>query len=162
MSRDPHLRLRDAMHQFPELERRFPESLASTAESGSPAGSRLLRRVARRNIALIGDASGSVDAITGEGLSLAFQQAESLALALDNGNLDAYESAHRKLMRRPMLMGDLMLALDLWPRLRRRAIPALAAKPDLFKNLLALHVGEVRFAEIAATAAALCWGIVAQ
>jgi menaquinone-9 beta-reductase len=162
MSRDPHLRLRNALKRFPELERRFPESSASTTERGSPAGARLLRHVTRRHIALIGDASGNVDAITGEGLCLAFQQAESLALALDNGNLDEYEKAHRRLMQRPMLMGDLMLLLDRWPRLRRRAIPALASKPDLFKNLLALHAGDVSFPEIAATAAALCWGIIVQ
>jgi flavin-dependent dehydrogenase len=162
MSHDPHLRLRDALQLFPELKRRFPERLASTAERGSPAGIHLFRRVTCGNIALVGDASGSADAITGEGLCLAFQQAESLARALEHSDLEAYEKDHRSLMRRPALMGDLMLALDRWPRLRQRAIPALAAKPLLFENLLKLHVGEASFPRTAATAAALCWGVMVQ
>jgi menaquinone-9 beta-reductase len=162
MSRDPHLRLREALRQFPKLERRFPKPLASTTERGSPAGTTRLRRVTNRNIALVGDASGSVDAITGEGLCLAFQQANALAVALENGNLASYEQAHSASMRRPVLMGDLMLALDRSPALRRRALPVFASKPHLFKDLLALHAGDVSLAKMTATAAALCWGVILQ
>lgn len=160
MSRDPHLRVREALAQFPELARCFPESLAATVERGSPAGTRLLRRVSRGQVALLGDASGTVDAITGEGLSMAFQQAEALASAIEHGNLESYEQAHRRMMRRPVRMGDLMLALDRLPQLRRRAIPVLAARPDLFETLLAMHVGEVPFAKMATAAAAVCWGAI--
>ena len=49
---------------------------------GTPALTRRLERVHRDNVALVGDASGSVDAITGAGLCLAFQQAERLGEAL--------------------------------------------------------------------------------
>jgi flavin-dependent dehydrogenase len=159
MSRDPHLRLRQALRQFPELEQRLPGHLAITAERGSTAGLRLLNRVTRGNIALVGDASGSVDAITGEGLCLAFQQSEALADALVNGNLNGYAGVHRSLMRRPAMMGGLMLILDRWPALRRRVIPAMSRKPEVFRNLLALHVGDVKLMKTAATAAAFCWGV---
>ena len=39
--------------------------------------------MSRGNVALIGDASGTVDAITGEGLCLAFSQAMVLAECLE-------------------------------------------------------------------------------
>ena len=41
--------------------------------------SRVLPAVARGRVALVGDASGTVDAVTGHGLSLSFQQAIHLA-----------------------------------------------------------------------------------
>jgi flavin-dependent dehydrogenase len=162
VSRDPHFRLGQALPRFPELAQRLRGRPPVSAERGSPAGTRLFPRVTRRHIALVGDASGSVDAITGEGICLAFQQAESLALALEQGDLTLYEKAHRALIRRPALMGDLMLALDRWPGLRRRAMPALAGQPDLFRNLLAFHVGEAGLRRTAATAAAFCWGVLTQ
>ena len=41
-----------------------------------------LAAVQRGNVALVGEASGSVDAVTGEGLSMAFRQAIALAEAM--------------------------------------------------------------------------------
>ncbi len=84
----------------------------------------------------------SVDAITGEGLCLlGFRQALALAdaFAREDPALDA--SAHRRQGRRPGFMADFMLTLDRSPWLRARALPALASHPDLFRSLLAMHVG---------------------
>ena len=53
--------------------------------AGAVTGTRRLARVYRDKVALIGDASGGVDAITGAGLCLAFQQAEPLGKALASG-----------------------------------------------------------------------------
>lgn len=66
----------------------------------------------RGNVALIGDASGSVDAITGEGLCLSFRQAVALAEALEAEDLRGYQEAHRCLLKRPTLMANMMLMLD--------------------------------------------------
>ena len=74
-------------------------------------------------MALVGDASGSVDAITGEGLCLLFQQAVALAGALEAGDLRVYQAEHRRIGKRPELMADLMLMLDRRGGLRRRAHP---------------------------------------
>jgi flavin-dependent dehydrogenase len=95
-------------------------------------------------VALVGDASGSVDAITGEGLGLAFRQASALADALVAGNLDLYETAHRRLMRRPTFMADLLMLLDGRPNFQYRALHYLARHPLVFRTLLALHVGQLR------------------
>ena len=89
----------------------------------------------------MGDASGSVDAITGEGLRLSFEQAFALAEALSSGDLSRYQAAHHRLARRPALMANLMLSLDRCAWLRRRALRALAAEPRIFAKQLAMHVG---------------------
>jgi flavin-dependent dehydrogenase len=157
MSRDPHLRLSDALPGFPVLRERLAEAAAAGSERGSLAATCRLHAVARGNVALVGDASGTVDAITGEGLCVAFQQAEALAAALTRADLAGYAAAHRRIGMRPAFMADFMLTLDRWPKLRGRALRALSARPDLFRNLLALHVGKLNMRGIATTGAALGW-----
>ena len=89
----------------------------------------------------MGDASGSVDSLTGEGLGLAFQQANALAEALANDDLPRYEVAHRRINRPPEVMSRLLLAMEDRAWLRRRALDALAKEPHLFERLLAAHAG---------------------
>jgi flavin-dependent dehydrogenase len=90
---------------------------------------------------LIGDASGSVDAITGEGMSLSFRQALVLADALVAGDLRQYQTAHRHMRMRPALMAQLMLLLDRFPRARPHVLRMFAAEPVIFERLLAVHAG---------------------
>ena len=100
-----------------------------------------LDAVTKGSVALLGDASGTVDAITGEGLHLAFRQADALTEAFAAGDLTRYGAAHRRLQRMPQLMARLLLLLDGKQRLRRAAFRSLAAAPSLFNGLLAFHVG---------------------
>jgi flavin-dependent dehydrogenase len=141
ISRDSHLRFDNALPQFPELDSRLAQASAFTVEQGSVSASRRLRRVFHDRTILIGDASGSVDAITGEGLSLSFHQALAMADALVNEDLAAYQTEHRRLMRRPAFMASLMLSLDRFPWLRSTALHAMAFQPAIFEKLLAVHVG---------------------
>lgn len=143
ITRDSHLRLEHALPRFPELRRRLAGATASSAERGAVTASRRLRRVFRGRTILIGDASGSVDAITGEGMSLGFHQAIALGDALASGDIRSYQAEHRRLARRPHIMGNLMLSLDRFPALRRRVLRALASEPAIFANLLAMHVGSI-------------------
>ena len=143
ISRDPRLRLDAAVPGFPDLAGRLEFAGPATSERGAISPSRALTRVVRGRVALIGDASGSVDAITGEGLCLSFHQAIALAGALASGDPAAYESRHRRLSRRPAFMSSLMLSLDRLPWLRARVLPALASNPSIFSALLAMHVGRL-------------------
>jgi menaquinone-9 beta-reductase len=143
ITRDSHLRMEQALQQFPELSRRLEGAVASTAERGAVTASRRLRRVFRGRTILIGDASGSVDAITGEGMSLSFHQAIALADSLVSDDLAGYQAQHRQLARRPHMMGSLMLLLDRFPALRRRVIRSLAVEPEIFATMLAMHVGSI-------------------
>jgi flavin-dependent dehydrogenase len=157
LSRDPKLRIGDALGQFPALAARLEGAPESSSERGALTGSRRLRRVTRGNVALIGDASGSVDAISGEGLCLGFRQALGLADAMERGDLSLYETAHRQLAVRPRFMADFMLTMDRWEFLRKRALPTLASHPELFAGLLAMHVGAARKTDFAADCVALGW-----
>ena len=106
---------------------------------------RRLPRVWQGRVALLGDASGSVDAITGEGLCQAFRQALVLADSLAGGSLEDYQRAHRRLARRPTIMSKLMLEMDRRTWLRRSAFRAMARQPRLFGAMLALHVGTLPY-----------------
>jgi flavin-dependent dehydrogenase len=108
----------------------------------------------------VGDASGTVDAITGEGLCLAFRQSLALAEALEAGDLSLYQKAHARLSRRPLWMARLMLTMDGRPWLQRRALETLASRPELFGKLLAAHVGLLSPGKLARAAATLGWKIV--
>jgi menaquinone-9 beta-reductase len=147
ITRDAHLRLEDALPGFPELSRRLAGAQCSTTERGAVTASRRLRRVYGGNAMLIGDASGSVDAISGEGLCLSFHQALALADALAAGDLAAYQTEHRRLSQRPVFMARLMLLLDRFPWLRHRVLRAMASDPEIFPNLLAMHVGSLSSAD---------------
>ncbi len=142
MSRSPELRLSQALHHFPTLRARLADVAVTTRERGALSVTRKLPRVFTDDVALVGDASGSVDAITGEGICLALKQSLALAQALKAGNLAQYQSDHRKLSRRPQLMSALLLTLDTAPFVQRRALASLSRCPQLFASLLAVHVGE--------------------
>jgi 2-polyprenyl-6-methoxyphenol hydroxylase-like FAD-dependent oxidoreductase len=82
-----------------------------------------------------------VDSLTGEGLGLAFQQANALADALAHDDLARYEAAHRHINRPSEVMSRLLLSMENRAWLRHRVINALAWEPHLFGRLLAVHDG---------------------
>jgi flavin-dependent dehydrogenase len=161
ISRQAGIRFASLDAKFPQLARRLEPAAHASAERGAVTMMQQLKRVYRGQVALIGDASGSVDAITGEGLSLGFRQAVALARALEAGDLSHYQDAHRRLARRPALMGRLLLLLDGQTALRERTMRVLASNTDVFSRLLAIHVGAKSRAHLATAGALLGWGFVA-
>ena len=157
ISRDHRLRLRDAIARFPVVEARLAGAEPVNLERGGVTVSRRLKAVARGNVALVGDASGSVDAVTGEGLCLLFHQSLALACAMAVGDLSRYQREHQRIGRRPEMMSELMLLLDRSRRLRGRTIHAMAADPRLFARLIAMHVGELPISGCLANGLALGW-----
>ncbi len=157
ISRDPRMRLEEAWREFPKLANSLRHAEPSSTERGAVTVTRRLRQVYRGNFALAGDASGSVDAVTGEGLCLSFRQAIALADSLEKGELQSYQRAHRRLARRPNTVGRLLLLLDRHPSLRRRALRGLAEDPELFARLLAAHLGEASPKFLAATSLRFAW-----
>lgn len=158
ISHDSKWRLNEALHSFPELRDRLAGE-TSDVEKGALTATCKLKRVSRGNVALIGDASGTVDAITGEGLCLAFSQAMVLADCLRAGDLARYEHEHRRLALRPLLMSRLMLTLDGRPRLQRRTLQAFRKRPEIFRRLLELHVGVLSPLHLALDGLTLGWGL---
>jgi flavin-dependent dehydrogenase len=150
-------RFHEMLVKFPKLAYRLKGAIQSSVERGAVTGMFEFKQVHRGSVALVGDASGSVDAITGEGLSLSFRQAIALADALAAGNLESYHLAHRRLFRRPRIVGNLLLLLDRRSSLRERTMRALEAAPQLFERVLAYHVGETRPLQLTAASAAFGW-----
>ena len=143
LSRDSKLRLEDAFAVFPRIYARLKGADSITREQGAVSATRALRSVYRGSTVLVGEASGSVDAITGDGLSMAFQQAHALAEAFLNDDLAQYQRAHRRIERLPRMMANLMLLMDRRQWLRARSLRALEASPNLFTRMLAVHTGEL-------------------
>jgi menaquinone-9 beta-reductase len=133
--------IQSALTHFPELQQRLQSATPTDTPRGALTLSRKLHRVTRGNVALIGDASGSVDAVTGEGIGLCFRQALALGEALRQGDLAPYQQAHRTIQRLPYFMGRTMLLMDASPRLRNLTLPLLQRNPRLFERLLSIHIG---------------------
>ena len=141
LARKPEGRLVHSIRQFPELCRRLDGAEPIGSVRGGTSVSDRMRSVVRNGFALVGDASGSVDAVTGEGLSLGFRQAIALAEAIEKGNLEQYQLVHRRLGRPPSLMAGLLLFVGDRTWLRRRVLRALGAQSEVFDLMLAVHVG---------------------
>ncbi len=159
-SHDPSFRLEDGLKQLPWLSARLQGAEAVTTERGAVTGNRRLKRVWRDNVALIGDAAGTVDAITGEGLGLAFSQAVALAECIEARDLSPYQKIHDRLALRPLLMARLMLTLDGRPRLQHRTLQVFRKRPELFRRLLALHVGALPPRDLVWDGLTLGWGLI--
>jgi flavin-dependent dehydrogenase len=151
------MRFEDAWREYPELANRLKGAEISSAQRGAITATYNLGRVCKENVALTGDASGGVDAITGEGLGLSFRQAIDLSCALKTGDLERYQIAHRRLARRPLLMSRALLFLDRNPQLRKVIFGKFERDPALFARLLAMHTRENSFSEIVTTTARLGW-----
>lgn len=158
-SHDPNLRLEDGLRALPRLHARLRGTEVGSSERGALTGNRRFSRVWRGNVALVGDASGTVDAITGEGLGLAFSQAIALAKSLESGNLSLYQAEHPRLMLRPRWMARLMLTLDGRPRLQHRTLQVFEKHPEVFRRMLALHVGAMPPLHLVRDGLALGWGL---
>jgi 2-polyprenyl-6-methoxyphenol hydroxylase-like FAD-dependent oxidoreductase len=140
ITRDPRLRFDTALSQFPEIIRRLRGSARTTVLRGALSVQRSVREVAKDNFVLVGDASGSVDAVSGEGLCLSFRQAECLANALAQENLELYRQGHRQIQRVASVMARLMLLMDGIPILRSTVLHLFKCYPVLFSALLARHL----------------------
>lgn len=130
-----------ALSEFPRLAARVNHACMTSRTRGAVTATTRLARVTSGNVAVIGDASGTVDAITGEGLGLAFRQSAALAESLAAESLYAYEKRHRSLAFRPRAMARALLLLDRHPQLLQGAVRLFAAQPAAFRHVLALHVG---------------------
>ena len=159
-SHDPKLRLDDALKDLPRLSAQLQQAQVVPSERGAITGNQRLKQVWRGNIALIGDASGTVDAITGEGIGLAFSQAVTLAECIAAGDLTPYQEIHDRITLRPRLMARLVLMLDGRPRLQHRVFRVFKSRPELFRRLLALHLGTLPPQQLVWDGLTLGWGLI--
>jgi menaquinone-9 beta-reductase len=138
---------------FPGIAARLAGAATTTAVASTGPLEQRVGRATADGVALIGDASGYVDAITGEGLSLAFAQALALeplaerlmhaTAALTAADLSEYAAALQRIARPYKRMTSLALLLSQHRWVSGPTIRALRASPALFEHGLMANMGLV-------------------
>ncbi|MEY2227205.1 MULTISPECIES: NAD(P)/FAD-dependent oxidoreductase [Streptomyces] len=125
--------------RFPVLSERLAAAAGTPVRGAGPLRQGARVRVAGR-VLFVGDAAGYVDALTGEGLTLAVTAAGELVRCVRAGRPQAYEQAWRDLSRSYRALTASLLWARHRPRLAPRIVPLAARLPRVFTravNLLA-------------------------
>jgi flavin-dependent dehydrogenase len=134
---------------FPRLAERLAGAVALSEDRGAgPLVRRARARVLDR-LVLLGDAAGSLDPLSGEGLSLGLGCAldlaalapEAIARGADRATLLGYERAWRRRWRPAAVESALLIALARRPGLRRWAGQVAIHSTRSLERLMALAVG---------------------
>jgi flavin-dependent dehydrogenase len=136
---DPQMRVDSALGNFPEVAARLHGARPTSTEAGAMIKFRRARAVVRNNVALVGDAGCTVDAVSGQGLSLAFQQSHLLADAFAAENLAQYQTAHDHLTLTAIRVTRLLLVMNSSTWLRRKVLRLFAMCPNLFVQMISVH-----------------------
>jgi len=131
------------LHGFEALVSAFPAlrgRLAGAAPASGVRGAGPLRQDVRRRVhgrvLLVGDASGYLDALTGEGIGVGLAQAEVLAACLAAGRPEEYEGAWRKVSGPAWRLTAGLLWSRNQPLLSARIVPAAQHLPWLFAAIV--------------------------
>ncbi|GAB3403481.1 hypothetical protein GCM10027515_14590 [Schumannella luteola] len=126
----------EALAEAPELVARLGDvEWADEVMGAGPFRQRTRRRVAGR-VLLVGDASGYVDAITGEGLRLGFDQARAAVKRIRSGDAVHYEADWFHVTRAFRRVTGLLAWAATVPALRRRIVPLAASRPAWFGRVV--------------------------
>lgn len=121
---------------FPTLRERIGGAAVVSDDRGAgPLRQRSRRRVHGR-VLLVGDASGYVDALTGEGIALGLTQARQAVTAIAGGGPAAYERAWLAVSRRPNALTAGLELVTRAPLARKAIVPLAAAAPGLFARIV--------------------------
>jgi flavin-dependent dehydrogenase len=121
----------ERLHDFPTLVDHLPAGPASSVRGAGPLHQRARARVAGR-VLLVGDSAGYLDALTGEGLSMAFACARAAIERIVEERPGRYERDYRVITRRYRLITKALLGAAGQPLLRRGIVPLAERAPWLF------------------------------
>lgn len=117
---------------FPELGERLDGAPAASRVMGAgPFRQKVVRRVAGR-VLLVGDASGYVDALTGEGVSIGLAQAREAVRAVAADDPGSYERAWRRVTWRSSALTHVLVQGTRTRLGRRLIVPAADRLPGVF------------------------------
>ena len=125
------LDLDGAIARAPALAERLAGAAPASELRGAGALGQNTRARTSGRVALVGDASGYVDALTGEGLRVGLAQARVLVQQLASGDLPGYERAWRRSTRDFRVLTAGLLAAATSPA-RGLIVPAAVALPRVF------------------------------
>lgn len=121
----------DHLSAFPAIAERLTGDPVSEVRGAGPLWQGASARVSGR-VLLVGDASGYVDALTGEGIAVGLGSAKALVECLRSGNSQHYEDAWRRSSRRYRLITETLLWAARTPPVRRSIVPLASAVPAVF------------------------------
>ena len=121
---------------FPALRERLAGAEPASKVRGAGPLRQDVRHRVRERVLLVGDASGYIDALTGEGISVALAQAAVLAPCLRDGRPGDYERAWRRVSRKSRLLTAGLLWSRHQPLLAGRIVPAAERLPRLFTAIV--------------------------
>ena len=121
---------------FPALSRRLAVAACASEVRGAGPMRQSVRRRVHGRVLLVGDASGYLDALTGEGLGVGLAQAEALAQCLAAGRPGDYERAWRKVSAPAWRLTAGLLWARSQPLLASRLVPAAQYVPWLFSTVV--------------------------
>lgn len=121
----------DHLEEFPELRARVHGRVHGQDRAAGPLRQNASSRTAGR-VLLVGDAAGYVDALTGEGMGLAFSAAALLVDAIVAGRPQDYDRQWRRATRRYRLLTAGLVRAGAHARVRAGIVPGAAALPGVF------------------------------
>ncbi len=121
---------------FPALGERLARAVPASEVRGAGPLRQDVRCRADGNVLLVGDASGYLDALTGEGIGVALAQAEALATCLAAGRPGDYERAWRRASRRAWVLTSGLLWSRQQALLAPRIVPAAQRLPRVFTAIV--------------------------
>jgi flavin-dependent dehydrogenase len=125
------------LDQFPALKGRVHGCPHGPDRAAGPLRQKVASRAYGR-VMLVGDAAGYVDALTGEGLGIAFSAAELLVGCVVAGRPEDYDRLWRDMSRRYRLLTAAVLHASAYPPVRSAIVPAATALPKVFTGLVNL------------------------
>jgi flavin-dependent dehydrogenase len=125
------------LQKFPALCDRIAGQPHEPDRAAGPLRQRVSSRTAGR-VLLVGDAAGYVDALTGEGLGLAFGAAELLVDCVLADRTEDYDRRWRQLTRRYRMLTAALLQASAYAPARSRIVPAAVAMPTVFTRIVNL------------------------
>lgn len=125
------------LDSFPALQERLQGHAHGPDRAAGPLRQKVSRRTAGR-VLLVGDAAGYVDALTGEGLGIAFGAAELLVECVTADGPQDYDARWRRMSRRYRLVTAAVLGASGMPAVRPRIVPAAARFPGVFSRVVNL------------------------
>jgi flavin-dependent dehydrogenase len=121
--------------EFPALAERVRGHAHGSDRAAGPLRQGARTRTAGR-VLLVGDAAGYIDALTGEGIGLAFGAAELLVDCVVAERVGDYDRRWRALTRRYRLLTAGLVRAGATPSIRPRIVPAARALPAVFTGIV--------------------------
>jgi len=146
--------------RFPALHSRLQGAAPVCADRGAGPLHQRVRAVCRDRVLLVGDASGYLDAVTGEGLTLAIVQAAALARAVAGDDPARYAAEHRRIGATAWSITRWLLRLKRARWARHRLILGFERDPATFDRCLDALGGDPQHGAAAVGTLGLAWRLV--